>query len=516
MSEDHKTPRCPTLLVIMDGVGINPSKINNAVAEARTPRLDEYFSTHVHTTLDACGRAVGLPDGQMGNSEVGHLTLGCGSVVRQDLVRIDDAIADGSFFENSALNGAAQAAKAADRPLHLLGLVSDGGVHSHVRHLQALIQLCQRLEVKPLVHMITDGRDTAPKCAANYLDELEPLLAEAGGRIATVSGRYYAMDRDKRWDRTKKAFDALVHGDGERAASAAAAIESAYAAGETDEFIKPRVIDPEGMLRPGDALVFFNFRNDRPRQMAAALGMDEFDGFDRGDFKPVSVTCLTEYDPRFLSPIGFPPERPSITLGEVISTAGIRQFHCAETEKYAHVTFFFNGGKEEPFAGEDRVMVPSPPVATYDEQPEMSASEVADETIKAIESGQYGFIVVNFANGDMVGHTAVREAVIKAVEALDAQVGRVLDAAKAKGFSVLLTADHGNCDEMVDPVTGEPHTQHTMYPVPLLLIDRERWRLTTGGGLSGIAPTVLQLMGLPQPKAMRSKSLLLSGTAPAG
>ncbi|WP_018953651.1 2,3-bisphosphoglycerate-independent phosphoglycerate mutase [Thioalkalivibrio sulfidiphilus] len=516
MSEDHKTPRCPTLLIIMDGVGINPSKINNAVAEARTPRLDEYFSTHVHTTLDACGRAVGLPDGQMGNSEVGHLTLGCGSVVRQDLVRIDDAIADGSFFENPALNGAAQAAKAAGRPLHLLGLVSDGGVHSHVRHLQALIQLCQRLEVKPLVHMITDGRDTAPKCAANYLDELEPLLAEAGGRIATVSGRYYAMDRDKRWDRTKKAFDALVHGDGERAASAAAAIESAYAAGETDEFIKPRVIDPEGMLRPGDALVFFNFRNDRPRQMAAALGMDEFDGFDRGDFKPVSVTCLTEYDPRFLSPIGFPPERPSITLGEVISTAGIRQFHCAETEKYAHVTFFFNGGKEEPFAGEDRVMVPSPPVATYDEQPEMSAREVADETIKAIESGQYGFIVVNFANGDMVGHTAVREAVIKAVEALDAQVGRVLDAAKAKGFSVLLTADHGNCDEMVDPVTGEPHTQHTMYPVPLLLIDRDRWRLTTGGGLSGIAPTVLQLMGLPQPKAMRSKSLLLSGTAPAG
>ncbi len=509
MSEEHKTPRCPTLLVILDGVGMNPSKLNNAVQEARTPRLDEYMSTHPHTLLEACGRAVGLPDGQMGNSEVGHLTLGSGSVVRQDLVRIDDAISDGSFYENSALNAAALAARDAGRPVHLLGLVSDGGVHSHVRHLHALIRLCQRLGARPLVHMITDGRDTAPKCAAGYLEQLEPLLEEAGGRVATVTGRYYAMDRDKRWDRTRMAFDALVHGKGERADSAAAAIAAAYDAGEADEFIKPRIIDPEGMLRPGDSLVFFNFRNDRPRQMAAALGMRDFDAFDRGDFQTVSVTCLTEYDPRFLSPIGFPPERPSVTLAEVISTAGIRQFHCAETEKYAHVTFFFNGGKEEPLAGEDRVMVPSPPVATYDLQPAMSAREVADETIKAIESGHYGFVVVNFANGDMVGHTAVREAVIAAVEAMDTEVGRVLDAAVARGFSVVLTADHGNCDEMVDPVTGEPHTQHTMYPVPLMIIDKARWRLTSCGGLSGVAPTVLQLMGIPQPKAMRGRSLLL-------
>jgi 2,3-bisphosphoglycerate-independent phosphoglycerate mutase len=509
MSENHKTPRCPTLLVIMDGVGINPSKINNAFHEARTPRLDAYLSTHSHTLLEACGRAVGLPDGQMGNSEVGHLTLGCGTVVRQDLVRIDDAISDGSFFENAALNAAVNAARDAGRPVHLLGLVSDGGVHSHVRHLHALIELCRRLEARPLVHMITDGRDTAPKCAATYLEELEPLLEAAGGGIATVSGRYYAMDRDRRWDRTRLAFDALVHGKGERATSAAAAIRAAYEAGEADEFIKPRIIDPEGMLRRGDSLVFFNFRNDRPRQMADALGMADFDAFDRGDFTPVSVTCLTEYDPRFLAPIGFPPERPAITLAEVVSTAGIRQFHCAETEKYAHVTFFFNGGKEEPFAGEDRVMVPSPPVATYDLQPEMSANEVADETIKAIESGHYGFIVVNFANGDMVGHTAVRDAVIAAVEALDTEVGRVLDAAVARGFSVVLTADHGNCDEMVDPVTGEPHTQHTMYPVPLMIIDKARWRLTSCGGLSGVAPTVLQLMGIPQPKSMRGRSLLL-------
>jgi 2,3-bisphosphoglycerate-independent phosphoglycerate mutase len=509
MSEEHKTPRCPTLLVILDGFGMNPSKLNNAVQEASTPRLDEYMSTHPHTLLEACGRAVGLPDGQMGNSEVGHLTLGCGTVVRQDLVRIDDAISDGSFFENSALTGAVLSARDAGRPVHLLGLVSDGGVHSHVRHLHALIRLCQRLEAKPLVHMITDGRDTPPRSASAYLAELEALLAEGGGCIATVAGRYYAMDRDRRWDRTQKAFDAVVHGKGERVDSAEQAIRAAYEAGETDEFIKPRIVNPDGMLRPGDSLIFFNFRNDRPRQLAAALGMDDFDAFDRGDFRTVSVTCLTEYDPRFLSPIGFPPERPSVTLAEVISTAGIRQFHCAETEKYAHVTFFFNGGKEEPFAGEDRVMVPSPQVATYDLQPEMSAKEVADETIKAIESGHYGFVVVNFANGDMVGHTAVRDAVIAAVEAMDTQVGRVLDAAVANGFSVVLTADHGNCDEMVDPVTGEPHTQHTMYPVPLMIIDKARWRLTSCGGLSGVAPTVLQLMGIPQPKAMRGRSLLL-------
>lgn len=509
MSESHKTPRCPTLLVILDGFGMNPSKLNNAVQEAHTPRLDEYLSTHPHSLLEACGRAVGLPDGQMGNSEVGHLTLGSGTVVRQDLVRIDDAIADGSFFENAALNDAIGAARAAGRPVHLLGLVSDGGVHSHVRHLHALIRLCRRRRVRPLVHMITDGRDTAPGCAATYLQDLEPLLEEAGGHVATVSGRYYAMDRDKRWDRTQRAFDALVNGRGERAESAADAIRAAYEAGETDEFIKPRIIDPEAMIAPGDSVIFFNFRNDRPRQLSAALATKDFTRFDRRDFSPVTITCLTEYDARFGLPVGFPPERPSVTLAEVISAAGIRQFHCAETEKYAHVTFFFNGGREDPLEGEDRVMVPSPPVATYDLQPEMSAKGVADETIKAIESGRYGFIVVNFANGDMVGHTAIREAVIAAVEAMDTEAGRVLDAAVEHGFSVVLTADHGNCDEMVDPVTGEPHTQHTMYPVPLMIIDRDRWRLTSCGGLSAVAPTVLQLMGLPRPEAMSGRSLLL-------
>ncbi|WP_018867649.1 MULTISPECIES: 2,3-bisphosphoglycerate-independent phosphoglycerate mutase [unclassified Thioalkalivibrio] len=509
MADPRSTPRRPVLLIVMDGVGVNPSKLNNAYAEADTPRLDEYLSTHTHTTLDACGRAVGLPDGQMGNSEVGHLTLGAGTVINQDLVRIDDSIADGSFYENDALVSAARAAANNDLPLHLIGLVSDGGVHSHIRHLRALVEICQREGARPMVHMITDGRDTAPRSALNYLDPLEEELANAGGAIATVCGRYYAMDRDKRWKRTEKAFRAIAYAEGESVGSAREAIEAAYAAGEDDEFINPRIINGGAPLGEDAVCVLFNFRNDRPRQLTAALGMDDFDGFDRGDFHPVAETCLTEYDPRFLSPIAFPPERPSTTLGSTIASAGIPQFHCAETEKYAHVTFFFNGGKEEPYAGEQRVMVPSPSVDTYDEQPEMSAKEVADETIQAMQSGRYGFILVNFANGDMVGHTAKREALIQAVQTLDQEVGRVLDAARELEYSAIVTADHGNCDEYVDPVTGAPHTQHTIYPVMCMITDSQRWRLRTGGGLADVAPTVLELMGVPKPAAMGGQSLLL-------
>jgi len=510
MAEQRSVPRRNTLLVILDGFGTNPSKINNAVAEADTPRLDEYFSQHPHTLLDTCGRAVGLPDGQMGNSEVGHLTIGSGTIVRQDLVRIDDAISDGSFFENSALVAAVRTAKAADRPLHLLGLVSDGGVHSHVRHLHALIKLCRKHGVRPVVHMITDGRDTAPKAALNYLPGLEKRLEKAQGKIATICGRYYAMDRDNRWDRTQLAWEAIVNGKGfSTAATAEEGIRAAYADDKTDEFILPIILEDAETIQSGDSLVFFNFRNDRPRQLAEALGQDHFSGFERPGYTPITVTCLTEYDPKFLSPIGFPPERPKTTVGEVVSMAGYKQFHCAETEKYAHVTFFMNGGREEPYAGEERVMVPSPKVATYDQAPEMSADEVADEVIKALESKEYGLVMVNFANGDMVGHTAVRDAVIKAVETLDCEVGRVLDAAIANEYSVILTADHGNCDEMVDPITREPHTQHTMYPVPCMIIDEVPWRLNTGAGLSSIAPTILQLMGLQQPKVMKGKSILL-------
>lgn len=501
--------RRPTLLIILDGFGLNPSKLNNAVVLAKTPRLDEYFAKYGHTALDASGRSVGLPKGQMGNSEVGHLTLGCGSVIRQDLVRIDDAIEEGSFARNKALRAAAEKAKRAGRPLHLIGLVSDGGVHSHVRHLLALIKLAHEIGARPLLHMITDGRDTPPSSAKRYLPEIEQALSAAGGAIASVCGRYYAMDRDKRWDRTKLTWSMLVHGEGREAGSASEAIGSAYATGETDEFIKPVRLTAFEPMQDKDSAIFFNFRNDRPRQLTAALSQEQFDGFDRGDAGRPCVTCLTRYDSQFLTPIAFEQERPQTTLAEAVSNAGIKQFHCSETEKYAHVTFFFNGGREDPFPGEERKLIGSPKVATYDLCPEMSAEGVADAVIEAMESDQYGFLVTNFANGDMVGHTAVRDAVIKAVEYMDTQVGRVLDTAMERGYSVLLTADHGNCDEMVDPITGEPHTQHTTYPVPCLIIDEVYWRLATGANISAVAPTVLDLMGLAQPEMMTGSSLLI-------
>lgn len=504
-----RPPRTPTVLIIMDGFGVNPGKHNNAIYAANTPRLDAYFAQHVHTLLDCAGHAVGLPEGQMGNSEVGHLTLGCGSIVRQDLVRIDDAIENGEFAQNAALVQAIEAAKAKQRPLHLIGLVSEGGVHSHTRHLKALLALCGAHQVKPLLHVITDGRDTAPKSAGTSLQGIAKDLAAVGGQVATLSGRYYAMDRDQRWERTEKAFNALVHGEGAVFEDVLVALDDAYNAGETDEFITPRILCPEGRMQNDDEVIFFNFRNDRPRQLTQALTQAAFAGFARGAFQGLRVTTLTQYDPNYGLPVAFMPDRPGVTLAEIISQAGVAQFHCAETEKYAHVTFFFNGGKEEPFAGETRVMVPSPKVATYDLQPEMSAVEVADAVVEAIQAEQYGFIIVNFANGDMVGHTAVREAVIKAVEALDEAVGRVLDAAQAKGYAVILTADHGNCEELIDPLTGEPHTQHSMYPVPCLIIDQSPWRLRTGAGLSAIAPTVLQLMGIAQPESMQGRSLLL-------
>jgi len=506
---DRSVPRSPTLLIILDGFGVNPSRINNAVQEADTPRLDEYFSRNSHTTLEACGSSVGLPDGQMGNSEVGHMTLGSGTVIRQDLVRINDEIETGDFFTNAALVAAVEDAAANDRPLHLVGLTSNGGVHSHISHLIALIKLCADNKVRPVVHITTDGRDTAQMSALTFLPIIESALEDANGSIATVSGRYYSMDRDNRWDRTELAWQAMVNGKGRTAENALYAIEAAYAKEETDEFIIPTVLDGAELIESGDNVIFFNFRNDRSRQLTAVLSQDHFDDFNTGDFEGCLVTCLTEYDPEFLLPIGYAPERPQATLASVVSRAGYKQMHCAETEKYAHVTYFFNGGKKKPFAGEDHVMVNSPDVATYDLKPEMSAEGVADKVIEGLESGGYGFIMVNFANGDMVGHTAVRAAVIQAVEALDKEVGRVLDAAKEAGFSVILTADHGNCDEMIDPITQEPHTQHTLYPVPCMIIDQANWHLRPGGDLSSVAPTVLQLMGLQQPPTMTGKSLLL-------
>jgi 2,3-bisphosphoglycerate-independent phosphoglycerate mutase len=506
-------PRKPVLLVILDGFGVNISTKHNAVALAKTPNFDHWFSTNPHTLINTSGSAVGLPDGQMGNSEVGHMTMGSGTIVEQDLVQLDNKINNGEFFQNSALIEAMTRAREKDRPVHIAGLVSDGGVHSHVRHLLALIEMCDQQGVRPMLHMITDGRDTSPCCALKYLPDIETALQSAGGSVATVMGRYYAMDRDKRWQRTEQAWRALVFGEGRTASTATEAIESAYTMGENDEFIKPVRMPVGENIQHGDDLIFFNFRKDRPRQLVAALDWKHFDAFvrltDEGtDAARANVTCLMLYDHSLGMPYAFEHDVPKRTLVEVLAKAGIKHFHCAETEKFAHVTYFFNGGADQPLPSETRKLLPSPKVATYDQQPEMSAAAVADAVIEAIDSGEHDFIVVNFANGDMVGHTAVEEAVIKAVEALDSEAGRLMEHASKAGYSIILTADHGNCEEMVDPATGEPHTQHTTYPVPCLIHDEQIWKLSSDGGLVNIASTVLQLMGLKASKKMASSLLL--------
>jgi 2,3-bisphosphoglycerate-independent phosphoglycerate mutase len=498
----------PVLLIIFDGFGLNPSRAHNAWALARTPHLDHYFASYPHSVLQASGRAVGLPDGQFGNSEVGHLTLGSGRVLEQDLVRIANAIYDGSLKHEEPWQSLLQGA----RRLHLVGLVSDGGVHSHLEHLLGLLKMLRKSEVEPVLHMITDGRDTAPKAALKYLAALEKALAKLGkGSIATVSGRYCAMDRAKHWDRTQRAWSAMVLAQGLTADSPRDAIESAYARGEGDEFIQPTSIVGHGGISRDEPVLFFNFRSDRARQLAAAVGLQEFSDFDRGQAGIRRLTCMTEYDATYPFPVLFQPEIPEQVLAEVLSDAGLRQFHCAETEKYPHVTYFFNGGLEPPFPGEERAIVPSPQVATYDTRPEMSAGEVVNKLIEAIESEQYDFVLVNFANGDMVGHTARRQAIISAVETLDLESHRVFRVALERGWRVMLTADHGNCDEMVDPVSGEPHTQHTDYPVPFLLMGEGAVKLGIGRGLADIAPTVLDLLGIPQPPVMTGRSLILKG-----
>lgn len=509
MTFSSKPPRRATMLIIMDGVGMNPSKLDNAVALAKTPNLDNLYSSNPVTVLEASGAAVGLPPGQMGNSEVGHLTIGCGSVLRQDLVVINESIERNEFVDNKAIAGACKQAAAVNRPLHLIGLVSDGGVHSHLDHLVALIDACRKHSVKPMLHMITDGRDTAPKCSTVYLEQVERALKDANGQIATVSGRYYAMDRDNRWERVQLAFDAMVHGKGGSGASAEAIIKAAWDDDKTDEFILPAIVDGAELISAGDQSVFFNFRNDRPRELSSALIEDDFTNFDRGQYQPVSLTTMTKYHPDFNCPVAFEKDRPLSTLGAVVEAAGVGQYHSAETEKYPHVTFFFNGGREEPYDGEQRGLIASPKVDTYDLQPEMSAYEVRDKVLEAIKSDQYGFIVVNLANCDMVGHTGVREAVIKAVEVVDEIVGELVTAATDNDFSVILTADHGNADMLIDPVTGSPHTQHTIFPVACMVKDKVAWHLANGLGLSSLAPTIIQLMGLEQPVTMGGKSMLL-------
>jgi len=503
-------PRRPVLLVILDGFGTSARKVNNGVLEARTPNLDNYFSNYPHTLIRASGSAVGLPEGQMGNSEVGHLTLGAGHAIKQDIVQINSAIESERFFQNPTLMQTLQKARQNEQALHLIGLVSDGGIHSHIDHLFALIKACRSQGVKPLLHMISDGRDSGPQSALQFLPKLETALHEAGGMIISIMGRYYAMDRDKRWERTELAWRALTLGKGEEAVSAESAIRSAYAAGDHDEFIRPIILPGFEKISSGTPLLFFNFRKDRPRQIVAALAKNDFIGFDRGDNAPLAdLTCMMPYDKADHFPCLFEAEKPEITLGQVISAYGLAQLHCAETEKYPHVTYFFNGGRSQPYQGEKQLLIPSPKVATYDLQPQMSAHEVADSVIGAINYGRYAFIVVNFANGDMVGHTGNLDAVVHAVESMDFELGRLLSAAETAGYSILLTADHGNCEEMVDAFSGAPHTQHTTNPVPCLVIDKYYWKLSCDGDLSNVAPTILQMMGLEKPEAMTSESLLL-------
>jgi 2,3-bisphosphoglycerate-independent phosphoglycerate mutase len=493
-------------LTIFDGFGLNPSRAHNAWAQASTPHLDHYFASWPHSVLQASGRAVGLPDGQFGNSEVGHLTLGSGRILEQDLIRIANVLYDGSLARNPVWLDLLQGA----RRLHLVGMVSDGGVHSHIEHLFGLLELLTDTGIEPVVHMITDGRDTPPRAALGYLEALEAKLERLGrGHIATVSGRYCAMDRAKHWDRTRRAWDCLLRAAGMSAATPREAIESAYTRGEGDEFIQPTVISGYNGMDPDEPVLCFNFRSDRMRQLAAAFGLADFDAFERSGVVLQRLVCMTEYDANYPFPVLFPPQAPEQVLAEVLSEAGLRQLHCAETEKYPHVTYFFNGGREQPYPGEDRIIVPSPKVATYDLQPGMSASRVADELIGAIERDDYDFIVTNFANTDMVGHTAQRQAIIQAVETIDNESHRVFRVALERGWRILLTADHGNCDEMINPNTGEPHTQHSEYPVPFLIMGAGPVRLGIGRGLADIAPTVLDLLRLPRPPAMTGRSLIL-------
>jgi 2,3-bisphosphoglycerate-independent phosphoglycerate mutase len=509
----------PVVLVIMDGWGDAPSGPGNGVTLAETPTFDRLCVTAARSELIPFGREVGLPEGQMGNSEVGHLNIGAGRIVYQTLTRIDLAIEDGAFFRNPVLREAARAAKERGATLHLLGLIGPGGVHAQDAHLLALLRLAKQEGLTNVaVHAFLDGRDTPPQSARGYMRELEDEIGRIGvGRVATVSGRYYAMDRDKRWDRIRKVYDALTLGAGETARTPDEAIARSYAAGVTDEFVLPTVIvgadgAPVGMMADGDVAIFFNFRSDRARELSHALVDARFDGFPRAAHPHLTFVTMTEYEADLpVAGIAFPTENIAEPLAEVIAAHGLAQFHAAETEKYPHVTFFVNGGREEPFPDEDRRLIPSPKVATYDLQPEMSAPAVADAVVAAIRSGRYAFILVNFANADMVGHTGVLAAAVAAVETVDGCVGQILAALDGTGGAAIVTADHGNAEEMIAP-DGTPMTAHTMNRVPCFLTGpgvSPETRLRPQGRLADIAPTVLHLLGLPQPAVMTGESLII-------
>jgi 2,3-bisphosphoglycerate-independent phosphoglycerate mutase len=506
------------VLVVLDGWGINAQKDGNAIAAAQAPVYKMLLTEHPHTALNASGEAVGLPDGQMGNSEVGHLNLGAGRVVYQDSTRISKAIRDGDFFKNAVLLSAMEQVKKNGGSLHLMGLLSDGGVHSRMDHLYAMFDLAKSQGItRVFFHAFLDGRDTPPSSALTYISALEEHLSRTGiGTIATVSGRYYAMDRDKRWDRVKKTYEAMVLAEGMRRYSAAEAVQQSYESGKTDEFLVPTVIldkkshKPIASMQDGDGVIFCNFRSDRAREITQALTASGFLGFSRARApRFASFVCLTTYDESFGLPVAFAPMRLTRILGEVLSSRGVRQLRIAETEKYAHVTFFFNGGEEAPFPLEDRILIPSPrDVATYDKKPEMSARELTDALVKNILSRQYGFILANFANPDMVGHTGVMEAAVKTVEVLDECLGRVLQAAHDTGAVVAITADHGNIEQMKDPENGQPFTAHSTNMVPFILFG-EKVRLREGGLLADVAPTVLALKKMERPEEMTGNSLIL-------
>ena len=504
----------PVVLAICDGWGVRAESEGNAIALAKTPHYDRLLAEFPSTTLLASGEAVGLPAGQMGNSEVGHLNLGAGRMVPQDILRIDLAIRDGSFFENPALRQAYDAARARGGALHLMGLVSDGGVHSHENHLFALLELAARHGPSNVfVHAFLDGRDTPPQSAPIYVKRLDDVISRLGaGKIATISGRYYSMDRDKRWDRTQQAYDAVVRGMGKTAASAAEALADAAQRGETDEFVRPTVIldggTPVGRVREGDAVVFFNFRADRTRQLTEAMTQTGFSGFPTPDRPDVGFVCMTEYKSEFALPVASPPQRLRRILAGVWEEAGVRNLRLAETEKYAHVTYFFNGGVEREFGGESRLLVPSPKVATYDLEPDMAAAGITDKAIEAVTSGAFDAIVMNYANADMVGHTGKLAPTIEAIECLDRCFGRLLDAIPGRGGALVMTGDHGNAEQMIDPQSGGPLTAHTTNPVPLIVATKnDRRPLAEGGALKDVAPTILGLMGIPLPGEMTGRDL---------
>jgi len=501
-----------TMLMILDGWGLAPAGKGNAISLAETPNFDRLMTTMPHSVLDASGMDVGLPDGQMGNSEVGHTNIGAGRVVYQELTMLNMQIETGEFFRNPVLLQAVDHVKKNNSTLHLMGLLSDGGVHSQQTHLNALLRLAKEQGITDVViHCLMDGRDTDPKSGLGYMKALADTMASLGvGKVGTVCGRFYAMDRDNRWERVQRAYDALVHGEGTPASDPVAAVEASYAAGVTDEFIEPVVLEGTSRIKDGDSVIFFNFRSDRPREISYAITDPEFTGFDRkGDHPHTYFVTMTQYDENLKHVhVAYPPRTLTNTFGQVVSEQGLRQLRIAETEKYAHVTFFFNGGEEKKFEGEDRILIPSPKVATYDLKPAMSAFEVCEAVLAEIEAEKYDTIILNFANTDMVGHTGILSAAMEAAAAVDICVGRIAEAVAAKGGNLLITADHGNAEQMLD---GEnPMTAHTLNQVPFILAGPAAAGVTLKNGrLEDICPTMLQLMNIPQPAEMTGKSLIV-------